>query len=371
VHLKVTGTFRSALRDLIAEGVVFSLERGFGHINSTLAIQKDFTKWGQYTVHPDRLARVYDSRPEANDLLLDEFLVAHAELAGPLDVPSSDLPPDGQSECPPERVPLKQSGQIEAGRVPLIGQSGGSIVGVETDDNSVFRRDLSGRKDIERQGKTEVVVSAREAAIRLTRVANKGLSEHASRPQLVPRILASQGRSLEAGEALLAEGVPIAFAEAHVYELARTHAADGEVRSLKYFMPAVLRLWEEEQARAAAAETTPPSITSGPAPTRGARSPPAARDRKAEAQRIVAEIRDLIAVSQAPAQAAVRFIPIARVESMGDRIARAYREVGGADRFLTVAGDKLSFLVRDFALALDSQAPASEAPSNTEQEKAS
>ncbi len=76
----------------------------------------------------------------------------------------------------------------------------------------------------------------------------------------------------------------------------------------------------------------------------------------AEAQSIVAKIRGLETTSQAPGQAAIRFIPKAAVDALGPKIARAYRDVGGAERFLTVTGDKLSFLVRDFAAALKAAA---------------
>jgi hypothetical protein len=81
----------------------------------------------------------------------------------------------------------------------------------------------------------------------------------------------------------------------------------------------------------------------------------------ADAQRLVATIRAAIAVSQAPAQAPVRYIPSSAVDALGVTVARAYREVGGAERFLTVTGDKLSFLVRDFAAALKQRTQATEA----------
>jgi len=82
----------------------------------------------------------------------------------------------------------------------------------------------------------------------LSIAANRGLAAHVDRPQPIPRIMPAAGRSIETAEALLAAGVPLDFAESHVYELAKSHAAEGAVTSLKYFRDAVIRAWDEHQA---------------------------------------------------------------------------------------------------------------------------
>lgn len=95
---------------------------------------------------------------------------------------------------------------------------------------------------------TDQRASASAAAVALSVRANQGLAEHATRPQLIAPIIGTSGKSLEAAEAILAAGVPLPFAEAAVYELARTHTSDRPVRSLRYFVDAVVRRWEQEQA---------------------------------------------------------------------------------------------------------------------------
>jgi hypothetical protein len=62
---------------------------------------------------------------------------------------------------------------------------------------------------------------------------------------------------------------------------------------------------------------------------------------------IVTRIRDM-----AKTNGHRSYIPIAEVDALGKRIGAAYRAVGGADRFLSVAPDKLPFLIRDFGQAL-------------------
>lgn len=85
------------------------------------------------------------------------------------------------------------------------------------------------------------------AAIALSVRANQGLADHHTRPQPIPRIIGTSGASHAAAETILGAGVPLAFAEQRVYELAVAHTADGTVRSLKYFTDAVIRAWLASQ----------------------------------------------------------------------------------------------------------------------------
>lgn len=114
--------------------------------------------------------------------------------------------------------------------------------------------------DLDLNGLERTTNGVSAAAVALSVAANKGLAEHPKRPQPIARIMASSGKSHEAADAILAAGVPLAFAESVVYELARTHSADGEVQTLKYFSPGVIRRWQQEQAGSAAKSATAPSI---------------------------------------------------------------------------------------------------------------
>lgn len=95
----------------------------------------------------------------------------------------------------------------------------------------------------------------RAAAIAMTVRANQGLAEHPRRPQPIPRIMGGGAKSFEAAETLLNAGVPLSFAEAAIYDLAKNHGAEGEVRSLTYFVPGVKRLWAEHGEATALAST--------------------------------------------------------------------------------------------------------------------
>jgi hypothetical protein len=96
-----------------------------------------------------------------------------------------------------------------------------------------------------------------DAINRFAAAANKGLAEHPTHPQAVPRIMASSGRSRQATEIILTAEVPVPFAEAEIYRLAKSHKADGQVTSLNYFVGGVCRAWEQEGATQAAGNSRP------------------------------------------------------------------------------------------------------------------
>lgn len=89
--------------------------------------------------------------------------------------------------------------------------------------------------------------------------ANQGLLEHATRPQPIARVIATNGSSHAAAEALIAARVPLAFAESTIYELAKSHSAQDQVTSLKYFVPGVVRAWERHGATTDASDATRPA----------------------------------------------------------------------------------------------------------------
>lgn len=67
------------------------------------------------------------------------------------------------------------------------------------------------------------------------------------------------------------------------------------------------------------------------------------------------KIRELIEEIAPPGQPARRIIRKTRVSELGADVLGAYNQVGGADRFLNVPSSEVSFLIRDFAQALEAQ----------------
>jgi hypothetical protein len=112
----------------------------------------------------------------------------------------------------------------------------------------------------EREREENVITTARA---RLSVAANQGLAEHPTRPETIPRIHPGAGGTLDAVNAIRDAGIPLEFAEAVIYDAAKSHHADGRISSLKYFVPVVLRAWEEHQAAIGVATSpTPRPISS-------------------------------------------------------------------------------------------------------------
>lgn len=105
------------------------------------------------------------------------------------------------------------------------------------------------------------VVGGSDAAIALSVEANRGLEEHPTKPQKIAPIIATNGKSYEAAEEIAQAGVPLAFAQRTIYDLARSHNSDTPIKSLRYFVTAVIRAWQQYQAsEAVKASSAPPPL---------------------------------------------------------------------------------------------------------------
>jgi hypothetical protein len=120
---------------------------------------------------------------------------------------------------------------------------------------STDTRELRG----ERTEQPVSVAAAGDFARELSIAANRGLAEHETRPQPIPRIIATSGRSHTAAEEFIAGGIPLEFAIAQVYRIAKSHDAEGEITSLKYFVAPSLRAWKQHAAKSESDDWSPPA----------------------------------------------------------------------------------------------------------------
>lgn len=145
-------------------------------------------------------------------------------------------------------------------------------------------RSRAGSRELEIEPELELDQELLSSAARLFSVAaNRGLAEHPERPQLIPRIIATDGRTHSAAVAMLKAGVEPSFAERRIYERAKTHTAEGEITSLRYFEAAIVRDWRARQAGDEAGSWSPPA--SGADATQNGRRPGSSRDRPRAADR--------------------------------------------------------------------------------------
>jgi uncharacterized protein YdaU (DUF1376 family) len=146
--------------------------------------------------------------------------------------------------------------------------------------------------------KASGISDARDPALVLVIAANKGLADHPTRPQRIPRIIATQPASRDASDAILQAGVPTAFAESQVYALARSHNADSEIRSLRYFVPATIRAWQQQLAADEAARSDAPAgfaaLNGAGSAKTAAQSPNGAQPHRGIGARVAARTRAAI-----------------------------------------------------------------------------
>lgn len=101
-----------------------------------------------------------------------------------------------------------------------------------------------------------------------------------------------------------------------------------------------------------AAGVRAPVLPNANGTTSNGRRPPDVPATRGKAALLLEKIRALTETHQQPGQTVTRFIRRSAVGELGDDVLRAYDAIGGADRVLAASGDKLSYLVRDFADAL-------------------
>jgi phage replication O-like protein O len=76
---RASGTFRLALRELVANNVVLRVDGMRGSPESTFSIQKDFTRWREFASAEDRLQSIYGVRPGSDDPALRSILRAEQQ----------------------------------------------------------------------------------------------------------------------------------------------------------------------------------------------------------------------------------------------------------------------------------------------------
>jgi phage replication O-like protein O len=341
--LAATGSFRASLRELIAEGVVLQLEQGSGHSKSTLAIQKDFTRWGRWAIHPDRLQRRYGVRPESNDALLTK---EHAS----------------------DTLPTEDGAQEEAPRAPENGQAGCPQVGTPMPPNSNGDNAELARKDSERQGQTEQRESENTRAcetnqpaappsaelVALTREALAGLMGDVGMAR-VDEFIATRRSERHVGwlkefASLVGPGsrfLPIDLDGALSDALIADRRVEG-AHAIRAFCAsrAAERMRDQAPGRPVGAGARPLTI---------AASLSRREELLAEAGEYVSRIRQLKVTNFSPSAGTTHFIPADAIKALGDDVWAAYSNAGGGGRFLALDahGEDISFLIRDFALQLE------------------
>lgn len=226
------GTFREAVRELVAEGVILIVDQGSAGRASTFAIQKDFTRWGRFSVAPERLRRRFGIRPPN----LDHMLKAAA-----------------QPQAAPEQGTEPPAAHGEAALLPSGRQHPRLPVGSTTGSNGTSSNELTPPKDMkdnERQRTTataaaDSVSPEADFALGITTAANQAVTRkwgEQTRPYFY-------GMSTDLAAELMAEGVPLATAQRAITDQVEKSKAPKPPSVITYFRNGILEAARTDEQR--------------------------------------------------------------------------------------------------------------------------
>jgi hypothetical protein len=291
--------------------------------------------------HRAKIRRHLDGLPKLP--IVDRFRAYYGIAAPPADLPAdipSNMGTSGRAEDP--SAPPKKGSKMPSKKASKI--------------PSKIREEGEGKTE-EGAGKTEKGDSAARR-----RRGGDGHTSRAGRPTWLTPFAdawrARNGGTMSAGKAVkaLADLVEEYGADETLRRWVIYLAAKGEYANAPKFAE-TWGLWDKPQLRH----------------ERGASSTaPAPNAAQVEAGNLVAAIRELITDNPIPGQGSRRLLRNADVERMGDDVFRAYRTVGGAQRFLAidVKADDLPFLIRAFSDALQVARSSAAPPADTSTDEA-
>jgi phage replication O-like protein O len=124
-HARAPGNVRADVNELIAEGVILS-DRTQGSRKATYGLQKDFSRWGRFSIGEERLRSLWSERPDSNDSELRELAsnMASTRAMSSIEGDDDDEPEHGLSQGHVAAVThgLEQ-GHVSRGTWPTTGPS--------------------------------------------------------------------------------------------------------------------------------------------------------------------------------------------------------------------------------------------------------
>lgn len=289
VKAKPTGGFRRALAELVQEGVLLQLEHGVGAVVSVYAIQKDFTRWGRFSVAEQRLERVWGERPASDDRL---YKNRPADAESARSMPGNE--PEIEAENGHDGTP-QQGNTIYKGSDPKGSQDDtpqgntNSPQGVTgTGSNAPPDQHLEARKDIEIQERHDTdTARARDPetappktapgndppspakpdvakyAIGLTTAANRGITERwGEQPSPL-----HHGGSYQLAQDVHGAGIDLELARTAIVAACKASKNEKPPKSINYFREVVFQANRDAEQRTLDASSTKPRDPKSKGPT--------------------------------------------------------------------------------------------------------
>jgi phage replication O-like protein O len=227
-----SGGFRRALDELIAEGVIIEVARGHGRTPSCYAVNKDFERWGRFSVASRALEGLFGRRPSSVD---SPTLTGQSIVASPAPVEADYSEAD---------EPLSAHvGELSA----PVGVSSAPMGAGKKPEAAAVSADTTAERQ-ERQERQLLQQRAEQFAIRLTSTANNAIAERwgeATRTRPIRWDTATQ-LCIE----LLQIGVDPELACQAVADSARASKKPAPPRSISYFADVITDAHKAAEQRA-------------------------------------------------------------------------------------------------------------------------
>jgi len=283
--LRPLGGFRRALADLIANDVVFELDRPTGRRPALYAINKNFEEWGRFVVHPTRLECLFSEAPVAEDNVFLAFL-ARRRVTGQGQATGDHSPVSKSGSVPQEGHSTPYGSVTREGNETLEGAERltnppGSVdspswvgvlpTGVSHDARKPNNDEtLQRRKAIEIQESQTTTATAiapaasaaqasssnsanstvaspeRDYAIGLTTALNQGITEHWGE-QPNPVVYAT---ALQVASELRAMGVDLGLARAAIVDWCRSSRKSEPPKTVSYLRAVIVEAHRAAEQRA-------------------------------------------------------------------------------------------------------------------------
>lgn len=242
------GGFRKEFQELVRNGVIIEVDAPHGRTPGAYAINKDFEKWGRFSVPPGTLDALFRERPEHADKV--HRLPSQGQSNEAARVPSEGQSTEIRLPSPVLSTALPRAPK-STGKGSLISASRCEISDLDPGkDSRKTEKDNNSNSNAREAaaaavGSTEAEQHARYAE-GLATATNRAITDRWGPPE---KPIQPFGITLEIARGLALRQVPLELAQATIAEKVRTGSFSSIPFSVKYFLDAIVEAYQDDIQR--------------------------------------------------------------------------------------------------------------------------
>jgi phage replication O-like protein O len=247
-NTSAAGGFRKEFAELVRNGVIIEVDAPHGRTPGAYAINKDFEKWGRFSVPPGTLAALFRERPDHADTTLRVPSEGHSNEG-------DRVPSEGQATDRRVPSPVLSTALLRApkstGKGSLISASR-----CETSDLDPGKDSRKTEKDITAESNARATAAAAVGSADEPRIAayaeslaaatNAAITERWGRQE---QLIQAFGITRQIATELLNRGVSIELATSTIAEKVRLGRFNSVPVSVNYFAKAIVEAYQDDVQR--------------------------------------------------------------------------------------------------------------------------